>query len=76
MALNFESLPESEILDFHQREGENMKKDWDGLFGAHKRIMPWTRVEIVLRYFYHGLFSWCKQSLDIIAEEDSLECKK
>ena len=70
MALNFETLPESEILDFQQREGENMKKASDRLSGAHKRIMPWIPVKIVHRNFYHRLFSWCKQSLDIIAEED------
>ena len=35
--------------------------------------MPWIPVKIVLRNFYHGLFSWCKQSPDIIAEENFLD---
>ena len=36
--------------------------------------MPWLPIKIVLRNFYHGLFKWCKHSLDIIAEGDFLEC--
>ena len=38
--------------------------------------MPWIPVKIVLRNFYRGLFSWCKQSLYIIAEEGFLECSE
>ena len=34
--------------------------------------MPW--IKVVLRNFDHGLFKWCKHSLDIIAEGDFLEC--
>ena len=40
MSLGFGTLPESEILDFQQRDGENMKKAWDRLSAAHKRTMP------------------------------------
>src|ERR1041385_5803110 len=36
--------------------------------------MLWMPIKIVLRNFYHGLFKWCKHSLDIIAEGDFLEC--
>ena len=36
--------------------------------------MPWLPIKIVLRNFYHGLFRWCKHSLDIIAKGDFLEC--
>ena len=76
MSLGFGTLPESEILDFQQRDGENMKKAWDRLSAAHKRIMPWIPMKIVLRNFYHGLFRWCKHSLDILAEGDFLECNE
>jgi hypothetical protein len=72
--LGFGASRESEVLDFHQRNGENMKKAWDRISEAHKRIMPWIPIKIVLRNFYHGLFRWCKHSLDIIAEGDFLEC--
>src|SRR3954469_19670931 len=72
--LGFGALRESEVLDFHQRDGENMKKAWDRISDAHRRIMPWIPIKIVLRNFYHGLFKWCKHSLDIIAEGDFLEC--
>src|ERR1041385_3527672 len=68
------ALRESEVLDFRQRDGENMKKAWDRISEAHKRIMPCISIKIVLRNFYHGLFKWCKHSLDIIAEGDFLEC--
>src|ERR1041385_2182978 len=74
--LGLGALRESEVLDFHQRDGENMKKAWDKISEAHRRIMPWIPIKIVLRNFYHGLFKWCKHSLDIIAEGDFLECDK
>src|ERR1041385_4934067 len=51
-----------------------MKKAWDRISEAHKRIMPWIPIKIVLRNFYHGLIKWCKYFLDIIAEGDFLEC--
>src|SRR3954469_21150799 len=51
-----------------------MKKAWDIIYEAHRRIMPWIPIKIVPRNFYHGLFKWCKHSLDIIAEGDFLEC--
>src|SRR4051812_44932895 len=72
--LGFCALRESEVLDFHQKNGENMKKSWDRISEAHKRIMPWLPIRIVLRNFNHGLFRWCKHFLDIIAEGDFLEC--
>src|SRR3954469_21628173 len=50
-----------------------MKKAWDRISDAHKRIMPWIPIRIVLRFFYFGLFKWCKHSLDLIAEGDFLE---
>src|SRR3954469_4770087 len=51
-----------------------MKKAWDRISDAHRRIMPWIPIKIVLRNFYFVLFKWCKHSLDIIAEGDFLEC--
>ena len=67
-------MRESEVLDFHQSSGQNMKKAWDRISKAHKIIMPWIPIRIVLRNFYFGLFKWCKHSLDLIAEGDFLEC--
>src|SRR3954466_14102298 len=67
-------MGESEVLDFHQKNGENMKKAWDRISEAHKANMTWLPIRIVLRNFYLGLFKWCKHSLDIIAEGDFLEC--
>src|ERR1041384_1809747 len=72
--LGFCALRESEVLDFHQRDGENMSKAWDRISEAHRRIMPWIPIKIVLRNFYHGLFKWCKHSLDIITEGYFLDC--
>ena len=72
--LAFETLPEAEVLNFKQRAGENLKKAWDRLSEAHKRIMPWIPMKIVLSNFYHGVFRWCKHSLDILAEGDFIEC--
>src|SRR3954468_23709081 len=72
--LGLGALRESEVLDFHQRDGENMKKAWDRISEAHRIIMPWIPIRIVLSNFYRGLFKWCKHSLDIMAEGDFLEC--
>src|SRR3954465_12636016 len=72
--LGVSTMRESEVLDFHQKNGENMKKAWDRISEAHKRIMPWIPIRIVLRNFYFGLFKWCKHSLDLIAEGVFLEC--
>src|ERR1041385_8242147 len=72
--LGLGALRESEVLDFRQRDVENMKEAWDRISEAHRRIMPWIPIKIVLRNFYHGIFKWCKHSLDIIAEGDFLEC--
>src|SRR4051812_42587247 len=74
--LGLDALRESEVLDFVQRDGENMKKAWERISEAHKRIMPWIPIKIVLRNFYHGLFKWCQHSLATIAEGDFLECEE
>ena len=67
-------MGESEVLDFHQKNRENMKKAWDRISEAHEANMPWLHITVVLRNFYFGLFKWCKHSLDLIAEGDFLEC--
>src|ERR1041384_3342051 len=72
--LGLGALREPEVLDFRQRDGENMKKAWERISESHKRIMPWIPIKFLLRNFYHGIFKWCKHSLDIIAEGDFLEC--
>ena len=64
----FETLPEAEVINFRQNDGESLKMAWDRLFEAHKRIMPWIPMQIVLRIFYFGIFKWCKHSLDLLAE--------
>ena len=51
-----------------------MKKAWDRLSKAHKRIMPWIPMKIVVRNFYHGVFRWCKHSLDLLSEGDFIKC--
>src|SRR4051812_25523490 len=68
------TMRESEVLDFHQRNGENMKKAWERISEEHKTNMPWLLIRIVLRNFYFGLFKWCKNSLDLIVEGYFLEC--
>src|SRR3954468_14137199 len=67
-------MRESEVLYFHQKNRENMKKAWDRISESHKANMPWLHIRIVLRNFYFGLLKWCKHSLDLIAEGDFLEC--
>src|SRR3954467_13791975 len=68
------TMRESKVLDFHQRNGENVKKAWDRISEAHKANMPWLPIIIVLKKNLFGLFKWCKHSLDTIDEGDFLEC--
>src|ERR1044072_2720538 len=72
--LGIGTMREYEVLDFHHKNGENMKKAWDRISEAHRIIMPWIPIRIVLANFYLGLCKWCKRSLDIIDEGDFLEC--
>ena len=44
-------MRESEVLDFHQRDGENMKKACDRISDAHRKIMPGIPIKILLRNF-------------------------
>src|SRR3954464_1814947 len=71
--LGVSTMRESEVLDFHQRNGENMKKAWDRISEAHKTNIPWLPIRNVLSNFYFGLFKWCNHSLDLITEGDFLE---
>src|SRR3954462_12370117 len=68
------TMRESVVFDFHQKNGESMKKAWGRISEAHKRIMPWIPIRVVLRNYYFGLFKWCKHSLYLIVEGDFLEC--
>ena len=72
----FDALPEAEIINFRQNNGENLKKAWDRLFEDHKRIMPWIPMHILLRIFYYGVFRWCKHSLDLLAGGNFIECEE
>ena len=72
----FESFPETEVINFRQKNGGNLKKAWHRLSKAHKRIMPWIPMQILLTTFYYGVFRWCKHSLDLLAGGDFIECEE
>ena len=75
-SLVFETLPEAEVIKFRQNNAESLKKAWDRLSEAHKRIMPWIPMQILLRTFYYGIFKWCKHSLDLLAGGNFIECEE
>ena len=72
----FDALSEAKIINFRQKNGENLKKAWDRLSEGHKRIMPWITMQIFLRTFYYGVFRWCKHSLDLLAGGYFIECEE
>ena len=57
--------PENEVLNFKQREGENLKDAWYRICNAQNRS---TRKQstFVLRNFYVGVTPWHRYILDII----------
>src|SRR3954470_17034337 len=57
-----------------QESGENLKKAWDILFWIHKKVTSEKSTSILLETFYHGVFKWCKFSLDLLAGGNFLRC--
>ena len=58
--------PESEVLNFKQREGENLKDAWYRICNAQNRSTRKQSTLVLLRNFYVGVNTWYRYILDTI----------
>ena len=58
--------PENEILNFKQRDGENLKYGWYRICNAQHRSTRKQSTSVLLRYFYVGITPWNRCILDAI----------
>src|SRR3954466_5040973 len=58
--------PENEVLNFKQREGENLKDAWYRICNAQNRSARKQSTSVLLRNFYVGANPWYRYILDTI----------
>ena len=58
--------PEYEILNFKQREGENLKCAWHRICNAQNKSTRKLSTSVLLRNFYVGITPWNRYILDTI----------
>src|SRR3989337_3486609 len=68
------STPESEVLNFKQREGENLKDAWYRILNAQNRSTRKQSTTVLLRTFYVGVTTWYRFLLDTITGGSFLTC--
>ena len=59
-------FPESEVLNFKQREGENLKDAWYRICNVQNRSTGKQSTSVILRNFYVGASPWYRYILDTI----------
>ena len=64
--------PEHEILNFKQREGENLKDAWHRICNAQNRSTRKQSSSVLLHNFYVGATPWYRYILDTITGENFL----
>jgi len=60
------STPDPEVINFKQREGENLKDAWYRIFNAQNRSIRKQSTSVLLRNFYVGITPWNRYILDTI----------
>ena len=60
------STPEHEVLNFKQREGENLKDAWYRICNTQNRSCRKLSTSVFLRNFYVGITPWNRYILDTI----------
>ena len=68
------STPDNEVLNFKQREGENLKDAWYRICNAHNRSIRKRSTVVLLRCFYVGITTWYRFVLDTITSGNFLMC--
>ena len=66
------STPDHEVLNFKQREGENIKDAWHRICNAQNRSTRKLSTSILLRNFYVGTTPWNRCILDTITRGNFL----
>ena len=66
------STPDHEVLNFKQREGENLKDAWHRICNAQNRSTRKLSTSILLCNFYVGVTPWNRYILDTITGGDFL----
>ena len=64
--------PEQEILNFKQRERENLKDAWHRICNAQNKSTRKLSTSVLLRNFYVGITPWNRCILDTITGGDFL----
>ena len=62
--------PENEVLNFKQREGENLKDAWYRICNAQYKATRKLATSVLLRNFYVGITPWNRCVLDIATGGD------
>lgn len=57
---------ENEVLNFQQREGENLKDAWYRICNTHNKSTQRQSTFVLLRCFYMGITTWYRFILDTI----------
>ena len=60
------STPDNEVLNFKQREGENLKDAWYRICNAQNISTRKQSISVLLRNFYVGITPWNRYFLDTI----------
>ena len=66
--------PENEVLNFKQREGENLKDSWYRICNAQNRSTRKQSTLVLLCNFYVGVNPWYRYILDAITGGNFLMC--
>ena len=66
------NTPDHEVLNFKQREGENLKDAWYRICNAQNRSTRKQSTSVLLRNFYVGITPWNRYILDSITGENFL----
>ena len=67
------SSPDFEVLDFKQRQGENLKDAWFRMLESYRSCALEGDFKILIRNFYIGLTLPHKQLLDVAVEGEFIE---
>ena len=64
--------PENEVLNFKQREGENLKDAWYRICNAQNRSTRKQSTTVLIRNFYVGVTTWNRYVLETITRGNFL----
>ena len=61
--------PVGEIITFWQESGESFRNAWARILELHKKVQPKMDLRVLIKIFYHGLFSVYQLALDTMVGE-------